>query len=61
MAWVMKLNPLTYGVTAIRHGLYWEQPESHAMLAMGITAAFAVVMFVLSLVAARRVTAGDLQ
>lgn len=61
MAWVMKLNPLTYGVTAIRHGLYWEQPESDSLLAMGITAAFAVVMFVLSLVAARRVTAGDLQ
>lgn len=61
MAWVMKLNPLTYGVTAIRHGLYWEQPESHALLAMGITAAFAVVMFALSLAASRRVTAGDLQ
>ncbi len=61
MAWVMRLNPLTYGVTAIRHGLYWEQPESHALLAMGITAAFAVVMFALSLAASRRVTAGDLQ
>jgi ABC-2 type transport system permease protein len=61
MAWVMKLNPLTYGVTAVRHGLYWEQPESHAALAMGITAAFAAVMFVLSLAVSRRVTAGDLQ
>jgi ABC-2 type transport system permease protein len=61
MAWVMKCNPLTYGVTAIRRGLYWEQPESHALLAMGITAAFAVVMLALSLLATRRVTAGDLQ
>jgi ABC-2 type transport system permease protein len=61
MAWVMKFNPLTYGVTAIRQGLYWGRPEPHALLAMGITAAFAVVMFGLSMAAASRTTAGDLQ
>lgn len=61
MAWVMKLNPLTYGVTAIRQGLYWNQPVPHAGLALGITAVFALVMFGLSLLVARRVTAGDLQ
>ena len=58
MAWVMKLNPLTYGVTAIRAGLYGEpMPVS----AMAITAAFAVGMFALSLWAAQRTTKGDLQ
>jgi ABC-2 type transport system permease protein len=61
MAWVMKLNPLTYGVTAIRYGLYWSQPEPHAVLAMTISVVFAVGMFGLSLWAAQRTTAGDLQ
>jgi ABC-type polysaccharide/polyol phosphate export permease len=55
----MKLNPLTYGVTAVRDGLYWGQPRHGGALI--VTAAFAVAMFALSLVAARRVTAGDLQ
>ena len=61
MAWVMKVNPLTYGVTAIRQGLYWNQPEPHAGLAMGITMTFTAVMLVLSLLVTRRTTSGDLQ
>ena len=61
MAWLMKINPLTYGVTAIRHGLYWDQPVEHATLALVITAVFAAVMLVLSLWAAQRTTSGDLQ
>jgi ABC-2 type transport system permease protein len=60
MAWVMKLNPLTYGVTAIRQGLYWGR-EPADWCAMIVTMAFAVVMFGLSLWAAQRTTAGDLQ
>jgi len=60
MAWVMMVNPLTYGVTAIRQGLYWNQPQPHAWLAMGITVVFTAVMLVLSLVVTRRTTTGDL-
>jgi ABC-2 type transport system permease protein len=58
MAWLMKLNPLTYGVTAIRAGLYGEPMPVGAM---AITVVFAVVMFALSLWAAQRTTEGDLQ
>jgi ABC-2 type transport system permease protein len=61
LGWVMKINPLTYGVTALREGLYWELPHPDAAGAMAVTVLFAVGMFVLSLVAAQRVTAGDLQ
>ena len=61
MTWVMRLNPLTYGVTAIRHGLYWNEPSPHALLAMGVTVVFSAVMLALSLLVARRTTAGDLQ
>src|SRR5207249_1841373 len=58
MAWVMKLNPLSYGVTAIRAGLYG-QPLP--VTALSITACFALVMFGLSLWAVQRTTVGDLQ
>ncbi len=58
MAWVMKLNPLTYGVTAIRAGLYGQPMPASAVV---VTAAFAVAMFALALWAAQRTTAGDLQ
>jgi ABC-2 type transport system permease protein len=58
MAWVMRCNPLTYGVTAIRAGLYGLPASLSAWV---VTAAFAVVMFGLSLWAAQRTTKGDLQ
>ena len=61
LGWIMKLNPLSYGVAAIRDGLYWSQSHSDAAAALGVTLVFAVVMFILSLVAAQRTTAGDLQ
>ncbi|HUK83347.1 MAG TPA: ABC transporter permease [Verrucomicrobiae bacterium] len=61
LGWVMKLNPLSYGVAAIRAGLYWQQPRADAAMALGVTVAFAVVMLVVSLIAAQRTTSGDLQ
>ncbi len=61
LAWVMKFNPLTYGVTAIRQGLYWQQPVPQAGVALAVTAGFAGLMVALALWAARRTTAGDLQ
>jgi ABC-2 type transport system permease protein len=60
MGWVMTFNPLTYGVTAIRQGLYWHQPQPQAGLAMGITVVFTLVMLGLSLLMTRRTTSGDL-
>jgi len=61
LGWLMRMNPLTYGVTAIRDGLYWGQSHADATGALAVTLGFAVVMFVASLIAARRTTAGDLQ
>ena len=61
LRWIMNINPLTYGVTALREGLYWTQPRPNAAAQLVITTAFAVAMFVLSLWAARRTTRGDLQ
>jgi len=61
LGWVMKLNPLTYGVTALREGLYWDLPHPDAAAALAVTILFAVVMFVLSFLAAQRTTRGDLQ
>jgi ABC-2 type transport system permease protein len=60
MAWVMKLNPLSYGVTAIRQGLYWQSFQPGAWVALGITAAFTAVMIGLALAVTRRTTSGDL-
>lgn len=57
MKLVMQLNPLSYGVTAIRAGLYGTPTP---VLALLVTAGFAVVMFGLSLLATRRTTSGDL-
>jgi len=66
LRWAMMCNPVSYGVTAIRQGLYWNIPLATAGLPsretnLCVTAIFAVAMFVLSLRAARRTTRGDLQ
>lgn len=58
---LMRLNPLSYGVTAIRTGLYWDLPHSQNALALGVTGGFALAMLVLSLWITRRVTEGDWQ
>lgn len=62
LGWVMRCNPVTYGVAVVRRGLYWQEPFStQDWAALVVTAVFAVVMFVWSLAAAQRTTAGDLQ
>jgi ABC-2 type transport system permease protein len=61
LSWVMKVNPLSYGVTALREGLYWELPHPDAGTALIVTVVFAAAMFTLSLAAAQRTTRGDLQ
>jgi ABC-2 type transport system permease protein len=68
LKWVMWINPLTFGLAGIRRALYWGEPAlttSTAVpglaLSVGVSAAFAVVMFALaSLIAGGRVSS-DLQ
>ena len=54
LAWVIVVNPLTYGVAALRHVLYLGQPEAvvglpSLSLSLAITAAFAIASFAVAL------------
>jgi ABC-2 type transport system permease protein len=66
LRWAMMCNPVSYGVMAVRQGLYWNVPLATAGLPsretnLCVTLIFAAAMFILSLRAARRTTRGDLQ
>lgn len=67
LAWLMRLNPLTYGVAGLRRLIYWN--VSGAALpadlpsmttSLSITLIFAVVMFLACLQIVARRTTGDL-
>jgi len=50
LEWAMRLNPLTYGVAALRHSLYWESPGGAGPIppftfSILVTLGFAVVTF----------------
>lgn len=61
LGWVMKLNPLTYGVTAMRVGLYWGQTNEDGSIALIVTGVFAVAMWAAALAVTKRTTKADLQ
>jgi ABC-2 type transport system permease protein len=66
LGWVMRLNPLTYGLAALRRTMYWQDAAASTTmpplwLSLGVTVAFAAVMIALASAIARRTTAGDLQ
>jgi ABC-2 type transport system permease protein len=61
LSWVMRLNPLSYGVAAIRRGLYWTNPAAVAALpamsvSLGYTTAFALAAWWAASAVARRAT-----
>ncbi|MGB7925526.1 MAG: ABC transporter permease [Pyrinomonadaceae bacterium] len=65
VGWLMKLNPLTYGVAALRHTLYTgAQPRQEAAsfpLSLAVTVCFAAAaFFVALLMASRRQRAGHM-
>ena len=62
LGWVMRLNPLTYGMAALRRGLYLHQAAALGSIAplrpsLAIAAAFAFVAFLLAARVARRAAA----
>ena len=64
MKWLMVVNPLTYGVGALRHTLYMDSPEAVAGLpelstCLAVTAGFAFAMFALGTRITLRRTARD--
>ncbi|HLX62551.1 MAG TPA: ABC transporter permease [Planctomycetota bacterium] len=63
LSWIVKLNPLTYGVAALRHVLY-DKPLPFLpdfKLSLALTAAFAAVTVIGSVLISGTRTTGDLQ
>ena len=58
LAWILRLNPLTYGVKALRQSLGMETFDAMPLF---FTAGFAAAMFVLSMRMASRPAKGDLR
>lgn len=67
LRWIMHANPLTYGLSAIRHAMLLHQPAGSTLGGPGliegaaVSALFALGLFILASVIARRNTAADLQ
>ncbi|HEV2292819.1 MAG TPA: ABC transporter permease [Tepidisphaeraceae bacterium] len=66
LAWIMRLNPLTYGLAALRRAMYWHDlPISTTIpsmpLSLAVTVLFAVAMIALASAIAGRTTSADLQ
>lgn len=66
LGWVMRLNPLTYGLAALRRTMYWHDLAASATmpplaLSLGVTIVFAAAMFGLASAIAGRTTSADLQ
>lgn len=63
LGWVMRLNPLTYGMSAFRQALYGTQVPGIAWdswsVSVGVTVAVSVALFVLSLIMVGRRTRGS--
>jgi ABC-2 type transport system permease protein len=67
LAWLMRLNPLTYGVAGLRRLIYWDVPGAplpadlpSMTTSLVVTATFAAMMFALCLRVAAGRTTGDL-
>ncbi len=71
VGWIVRLNPLTYGVALVRHLLYWgasDEIRQRALpadlpglgLCIGVTAAFVIVKCGVAWLTAGRRSAGDL-
>ena len=69
LAWLMRLNPLTYGVAALRHALYRGSDAAPQIgqnlpgfgVSVGVAAAAAALLFVAAMVIVGRRTRGDLR
>jgi len=63
LRWLMALNPLTYGVAALRHTMFGasEGEPPSLLLSVTVSVLFAAGVFVLAMRTARRATAGDLK
>jgi ABC-2 type transport system permease protein len=67
LAWIMQVNPLTYGVAGLRQLMYWDAPSDawqatlpSLEICWTVTLAFAAVTFALAWHSAGRRSTGDL-
>lgn len=66
LGWIIRVNPLTYGVAALRRLLYSGVPDAvpasipSLTISWSVTIVFALVMFAASIAVARKRTTGDL-
>ena len=70
LSWIIRLNPLTYGVAGLRRLLYWDAPPDVQALALGdlppawlcglVTLLFVVVTFAAAVKISAQRTTGDL-
>lgn len=62
LRWIIRANPLSHGLSALRRTMEWNAPATHRFaLEMIITTAFAAGLFALASVIAKGRTAADLQ
>jgi ABC-2 type transport system permease protein len=66
LGWVMRANPLSYGLDGLRQALYWGDPAARAGLpglatCLGVSAAFAAVLFLLASRIASARSAGEFE
>ncbi len=59
LGWAMRVNPLTYGIAALRRCMYLDSPASAGqvpslLLSVAVTLIFSLVMFLLAVVVAKR-------
>jgi ABC-2 type transport system permease protein len=69
LKWVMRANPLTYGLTGLREAIYWGRPSSTGATSAApgfgvcliVSVAFAGVLFLLAGAIARSRATGDFE
>jgi ABC-2 type transport system permease protein len=61
LKWVMRANPLSYGLDGLREAIYWTGSTGHFAVSMGISIAFAAILFTLASLIANSRSSGDLE
>jgi ABC-2 type transport system permease protein len=66
LQWVMRLNPLTYGLAALRRAMYWQESAAVSSLpsmatCLLVSVLFAVAMFAIASMIASGQRRADLQ
>jgi ABC-2 type transport system permease protein len=61
LKWVMRLNPLSYGLDGLRHAIYWNGGTKVFATSLTVSVVFAAVLFVLASAIAAGRSSGDFE